>query len=161
MRREPITYGTISKQLQIQQGIRDWLNDIPFNFFVTANFNCSTSEQSARSALRRWHGMIDRQLLGPKWHRKPADQRTMFFAFAEHPNSNRHFHLMLKTDQPIAFAEIADRMWNKIVPAGSMDVQFFDQQQDRLNTICYSTKEIWKHDLINSFIISSEFSSHT
>lgn len=161
MRDEPFLYGTLKKQFELQQGIRSWLKDIPFNFFVTANFNCDTSEQSVRSALRRWHGQIDRKLLGPKWNKRPDEQRTLFVAFVEHPDNNRHFHMMVKSTAPIVFEAIAENAWQKIVPAGSMDVQYLVHRLDRMKTTNYSTKDVWNPYQMSNFIISTEFSAHT
>jgi hypothetical protein len=160
-RREQTTYETVHTKLRMQQDIRSWLGTTDFDFFVTANFNCATNNRSARTALSRWHALVDREALGPKWNMKPADQRTLFFAFAEHPNSNRHFHMMIRSAKAMAFVEIAQAAWGKVIPAGSMDIQFVDQQQDRLNTIYYSTKDIWKYDAMENFIVSTEFSTLT
>ncbi len=159
--REQSSYNTIWMKLRTQDALCDWLDQFGCNFFVTANFNCETTEQSARAALRRWHSMIDRKFFGPKWHKKPNEQRTFFAAFPEHPYSNRHFHMMLKTNVPWEFVRYAELAWIKIVPSGSMDIKLVDQIQDRRVTTGYSTKHVWKYDLMEQFIISSEFSTPT
>ncbi len=161
MRREQNIYETIAKKLQMQQSVREWLDNIPFNVFLTANFNCKTTEHSARSALRRWHGHIDRKLLGPKWHKKPLGRRTLFVAFVEHPFSNRHFHIKLRTNEPMLFAMIAEQKWKRIVPGGSMDVQFVDHAPDNEATTGYSSKNLWQYDAMETFVISTEFSTRT
>ncbi len=145
----------------MQSSARDWLDSFQFNYFVTAVFNCQTSEQSAKSALKKWHSRVDRQLLGPKWSCKATSERTFFVAFEEHPDSNRHYHLMLHSNQPTTFEEVAETTWLKIVPSGALDVQPLATNADKMRTTAYATKGLWQKQSLNNFIVSTEFSNQS
>lgn len=154
-------HTTYSKCLEIQPEARKWLEQRQFNYFVTANFNSDTLYESSRTALRDWHAFLDRKLLGPGWSKMSAGRRTSFIAFVEHPESNLHFHMMLQTSSPQGFPHIAEGIWEKLVPAGSLDVRFLKTDEDKNRAAVYATKDLWKFDAINKFILSQEFSSIT
>ena len=81
-------------------------------------------------------------------------------AFAEHPDSNLHYHLMLRLADPtrhVEFAAIASAFWQEVVAGGSMEVGFLATALDLEKSAIYATKDLWRSDLINNFIISSEF----
>ena len=67
------THTPYQRCLEIQASARGWLAKSQFNYFVTANFNCNTDYRSASKALERWHAIVDRKLLGPKWSKLQAD----------------------------------------------------------------------------------------
>jgi len=87
--------GTIAENRRIRRAMNELLRDMEAEYFVTANFNMGTSYEAARKTLKGWHARLDRKLLGGSWCRKAQDERTQYVAFAEHLDSNLHWHLLL------------------------------------------------------------------
>lgn len=117
---------------------QDWLAKTDWDYFVTLTFNPTTklsektkmligpqwSLERAAQDLHAWHGRLDRKMLGNKWHKKPFE-RTRFVAFVEHPESNIHWHLMLKLNctRHDTFNAKAEAIWKKLVESGTVDIK--------------------------------------
>ena len=74
----------------------NWIAEHKPNYFVTLTFNDFYRADIADEKLKRFGAYWDRRLLGRKWYKKPIEERTLFFAFAEHMDSNFHYHLAVK-----------------------------------------------------------------
>lgn len=128
--------------------------------FITANFNRDTNWQAARQCLKRWHARIDRKLLGKHWSTRGRTARTLFISFGERPDTNLHWHMLLRLGSGAdraKFEAIAGEEWQQLVSSGSMKV---DALQDFLSvekTSTYATKDLWRNGHIENFIISTEF----
>ena len=130
-------------------------------YFITANFNRDSSLNSAKKTLGHWSAMVERSLLGKHWYKKEAHERISFFAFAEHLDSNLHWHLMLRLpDENMKnhFRMIAANYWKQIVKSGSMDIQPILSEQDRIKASSYVTKDLLKTENYLAFTMSTEFS---
>lgn len=150
---------TQNKELQV--AARNFITSSNSDFFVTANFNRSTSIEGARKALKRWGAMIDRKLVGKHWSKKPANERVFYYAAPEHLHSNLHWHMMLSVPDGVEkkqFVLIAENYWKQIVSSGSMDIEIIDSNTDNIRTSSYSAKMLWMQENYNQFLISSEFS---
>lgn len=143
-----------------QYAIRNMIVGQGADYFVTAVFNRDTNFIAARNNLRDWHARIDRHLLGKHWCKKGEVERTFFWAFPEHPDSNLHYHLMVKLSDPVKremFETIADACWQEIVSSGDMKVDYLETASDLVQMADYSTKDLGRGDLIENYIISSMF----
>ena len=152
--------GTIAHNNRIRKSMIEMLRGMNPEYFVTLNFNWDTNYEAARKTLKAWHARLDRELLGGSWSRKPQNERTWFVAFAEHFDSNLHWHMLLGlgdgTDT-MRFEEAVDRCWKKLVISGSVDVQHLDTDKDKACTANYVTKDLWQQRAIESFVLSREF----
>lgn len=151
---------TYYQNKQLQNAYKDFVKSQHCNYFVTANFNRNTTINGARKALKHWAAKIDRKLLGKNWAKIATDERLHFFACAEHINSNLHWHLLLKiTDKNKrnSFEHVAAKYWREIVECGNMQIDFLETEKDNAKASSYLSKELWKSNNYNQFIISREF----
>ena len=151
---------TIVENNRIRKAVIELLCDMNLEYFLTANFNRDTNYEAARNTLKEWHARLDRALLGGSWSRKTWNERTQFVAFAEHFDSNLHWHLLLRLGggaDAKRFEAEADQCWKKLVIGGSMDVQKLDTDEDKERTANYVTKDLWQQRAIESFVLSDEF----
>lgn len=108
------------------------------DFWVTFAFNTPHGLDLAEYKLRLFQAIVDRSLLGPRWHKRHGG-RTMYIAIAEHPHSNLHFHAIFKVPaRPEQFSERARQAWRKLVPAGNLNIQRYYS----LGASAYSAKAI-------------------
>ena len=143
-----------------RRALRNWLCELNPNYFVTTNFNRDTTFEGARHCLRHWHGCVDRKLLGKNWCKKPNVARTFFIGFAEHPDSNLNYHLLLRvpdSEKHQTFEKIAADYWTRIVASGSLDLQKLNTDHELRIKSRYATKDLWLDELLEQFVISSEF----
>lgn len=159
-------FGAITNPKQYRKEMVDWLNQQGFNFFVTLNLNLkNASVQTGSNKLKKFHGYLDRALLGKHWHRKPDDERTLFIAFPEHLKSNLHYHLLVKVkeDKKMDFRIEAPKAWGKVATSGSIEIgnsvngPILDSDVDSIKVAWYSTKNVWNDDCRENFVISSQF----
>ncbi len=159
---DDVHWNSLSQSKRIRSALREMIMEQGADYFVTAVFNRETFFGGARNSLKDWHARIDRCLLGRRWQRKPACERTFFWAFPEHPDSNLHYHLMVKLSDPakrMEFEAIADTCWQGIVGSGDMKLEYLQTALDLARTVNYSTKDQWRSDLNQNYIISSMFLS--
>ena len=156
------SWGSVAKNKEMRSAVRDWIVAEGADYFVTAVFNRETNFAGAQNNLRHWHARIDRCLLGKRWQKKEEQERTFFWAFAEHPDSNLHYHLMVKLSDPAKrtkFEANAKACWQKIVNSGDMEFRYLATNSDLIDRAGYSTKGLWRSDLHENYIISSMFLS--
>lgn len=142
--------------------MRIWSVGLNAPYFVTANFNRDVSYNGAREALRSWHLRLDRRLLGPKWQKKPAENRTQFIAYVEHLSSNLHWHLLVRPPGHVSqteFSAAAKDAWGCLVEGGSLDIQIARSKADREKVASYCTKDLWIRENYEKFVLSTEFLS--
>lgn len=99
---------------------------------------------------------IDRELYGNKFHLLPRSQRTSFVACPEHLASNFHYHAVFITPDAEGFRQIANRVWQEIVPCGEL---FFKEdapvtEEYIWNHAGYQLKELWSVGDSSNFYIS-------
>lgn len=154
------SWGSIAKNKEMQSAVRNMIVDEGAEYFVTAAFNRETNFAGARNSLKDWHARIDRCLLGKRWQKKEERERTFFWAFPEHPDSNLHYQLMVKLSDPAKrqeFENVANACWQATVSSGDMKIEYLQTASDLVRTTNYSTKDLWRSDLIENYIISSTF----
>ena len=157
---DDVHWNSLSQNKRIRSAIREMIMEQGADYFVTAVFNRETNFGGAWNSLKDWHARIDRCLLGKRWQQKAAHERTFFWAFPEHPDSNLHYNLMVKLPDPtkrMEFEAIADTCWRGIVGSGDMKLEYLQTALDLVRTVNYSTKDQWRSDLIENYIVSSMF----
>ena len=112
---------------------------------------------------KRWDGMINRELYGPKWAQR-KDELVWYFAFLEKPASNPHWHLLLRfvgrwaedlAEEDRRFPAIADAAWLRIMPSGTVDVRSIQTHSGR-RLEDYVAKELSHSIQYQSFITPDE-----
>ena len=135
----------ITQQKQAEREFITFLRNQPVSHFVTLVFNEQRALSLAHRKLIDWHARVDRALLGPKWAKREKSDRTLFFAFPEHIQTNIHYHLLVRpalTRTQIAFEEIAVTAWNDLVPAGGVSVLPITRKR---GVVHYATKDIFRN----------------
>lgn len=101
-----------------------WMTDFDPDLFVTFAFNRTISMDEAQATFEKFHGHLDRKLVGRAFLRRP-DERTRYIATVEKPDTNIHIHALFKmTDiQKLRFCLIADGLWAELVKGGNLDIQ--------------------------------------
>lgn len=100
---------------------------LKFDFALTLSWNRSLPLAAATSDLRLIHGMVDQRLLGPRYHRKPKDQRTLAVFAYEGLGAGGHLHAhslwRVRREHVWPFCRLftgnRGGAWNDIVPSGS------------------------------------------
>lgn len=135
-----MTYTTAIPRSEYRAALIRWIADFKPSLFVTFVFNSPISPRSARDRLDAFHARMDRALIGPKWLEKPED-RIRFIGFVEKVETNIHIHAVfnLPTKQDRAFVKAAPAIWEKLAPAGNLDIQAVTYAEGVAD---YITKEI-------------------
>ena len=122
---------------------------------VTLTFNDpQISGQLARKKLKDWDARINRKIVGPRWQ-KYTDERMIWYFFWEKPDTNPHWHglVQLLPEQEERFQIYYNSAWKEIVPAGDC---YVDKIYDLKGAVYYATKEIWRPESYESFMMSLE-----
>ncbi len=132
------------------------------NAFVTLAANDYGHLHEMTRLIGRFCGMVDRELLGHKWHKLPVEKRLNGIFFIEHTKTNIHAHGLLKfPETPDADLPLITALkWNRLTNAGDTNFQFIDGG-DRERVAGYCTKEM-KGFLFNGdqVVLASQFMTH-
>ena len=84
---------------------RKW-NHEEFDMFVTL----STDKQGfpmpqLKSNISKLFCMIEKKMIGSRFHKKPPEERIQFIGFPEHINDDPHYHLLLRFPENIKTKE--------------------------------------------------------
>ena len=148
-----------------QEEFGNFLSKLKFDFFGTIVFNNGLPNElflkldAVRRAVYRFHQNVDRKVLGQKFWTLKEKERTFFFAFLEHLNSNIHGHLLIKVPEgkSSTYAAVAPHEWKRLYPSGNLKLSPIITGESRIKTAFYSTKELYCPTNCAEFIISSEF----
>ena len=120
--------NTIHKNKQMRDAMVEWLQNEPFNFAFTANFNRPTNFVAAKKVFERWQRIVDRKVLGRKWQEAPTEQRLFWIAFPEHPASNLHYHMLVRAPvNPLKAQRVAAKAWELVVRSGGLWASALDE----------------------------------
>ena len=130
------------------------------NAFVSLATNDYGDIPEMTRLIGRFCGMVDRDLLGHKWHTLPAEQRLNGIFFIEHVATNIHAHGILRFPDA-ADADLrllTERKWSRLTKAGSTAFKLFC---DTERCISYCTKEM-KSFLFNGdqVVLARQFMTH-
>jgi hypothetical protein len=116
----------------LKSAIPGWVEQWHFTRFVTLTFNdVAVGEDRMRERLRRWDALINGEILGRDWATRHADRMFAIY-FPEKVESNPHWHGLIRffalddshrQEQERIFDLNAERLWEKLVPRGSLDNQ--------------------------------------
>ena len=101
-----------------------WMTAFNPDLFVTFVFNREISIDQAQAKLERFHGELDRRLVGRAFLRRP-EKRSTYIATVEKPEANIHIHALFKMTemQKMRFYLVADKIWERFAEAGNLDIQ--------------------------------------
>ncbi len=117
-----------------------WMTNFKPDLFVTFVFNRGIGMDEAQATLERFHGHLDRKLIGRAFLRRPK-KRTIYIATIEKPDTNIHIHALFKMTgmQKLRFCLIADGIWEEMAKGGNLDIQAVHGAEGVAN---YITKEL-------------------
>ena len=126
---------------------------------ATLVFNSYASLSRGYTALGRLHKKIDRKLFGKHFYKTGTKKRTYFTAFPEHIGTNLHYHMLLRPQEQFVdkVVQIAPTIWKQICPQGNMKLTTLKSEDDVRAVSFYSTKDCFKEENFENFIISSQF----
>ena len=101
-----------------------WMTEFDPDLFVTFAFNRWVSMDEAQRTFEEFHQRLDRKLLGRSFLDR-AEDRTLYIATIEKPDTNIHVHALFRMtpEQATRFGEIAPSIWKKLIEAGNLDIQ--------------------------------------
>ena len=117
-----------------------WMADYDPTIMATFVFNRRVSIIDAQILFERFHGQLDRVLVGRAFERKP-EKRSLYFANIEKPTVHIHIHALFKMTklQELRFHLVAHDLWKKITTFGHVDIRHvFDAE----GAADYITKEL-------------------
>jgi hypothetical protein len=100
----------------------DWISRSGCTCAVTMNPNRELSLKTELKLVREAFRSADERLLGGRYNRKDGRRRLLGFVFAEHLQSNLHFHVAMRPGLPAAEVEETERCvalceaWKCLVP---------------------------------------------
>lgn len=126
-------------------------------YFVTLVFNDTVPITRATRLLGIFFSMVDGHFLKNDWAKK-TEQRVFAIVFPENIFSNTHFHGVFAVAPEFAdeFPKVANEQWTKLAPAGNVVSKLI---WDLPHAIDYITKQANSDDVMENFIISTQFHS--
>jgi hypothetical protein len=143
----------------LKNGMRDLLSQFTFTHWVTLNFHQVLTPDAAKQRLKLWTMNVQDRLF--RHTRSVEFEQDPFFYFAFPEDTKKlqpHFHLPLRipADYFDYFERIAGRMWLRIVPSGTSDVQrIVPTDLDHLKVRVYATKQFNRACSHNEFFTST------
>ena len=151
------TYSAVSARYR-----NEWityLSNEQWDFWITLNFNQQRSFTTASAALMKFEARLNRSILGKNWRKKPMDQRVQFIAFPEHPETNFHYHVFIRTPKAERFEALATKHWRTLVPGGQAHVKTVEGDENWKEVSGYSTKDQYQAQLMENMVLSGQYSS--
>ena len=127
----------------------NWISQNGCTWALTLNPNRGLSLTTELGLLREAFRDADEALLGSRFNRKDGRKRLLGFVFAEHLNTNLHFHLAVRPGSPATRAEEEARCvalseaWQHRVASGSC---LLKPMSDAAGWASYITKESRRAD---------------
>lgn len=150
-----------------------WIDEWRYTRFVTLATNWSTRSETKlphsklpygklTDILKVWDARMNHAILGKHWAERHSD-RIWAFYFLENPDSNPHWHGLVRffpipgcpeAEQERVFDLNASRIWRKLVPSGSVDVQPIYRQR---GVIDYVNKQLKYPISYQHYVTPDEF----
>lgn len=111
-------------QSEYREACAKWMTEFDPLMMATFVFNRSMSIDEAQIAFERFHGQLDRRLVGRAFQRRP-EKRSTYIATIEKPTRNIHIHALFKMTklQELRFHLVAEHLWKKITISGHIDAR--------------------------------------
>lgn len=144
----------------MQTQLRQMLHEHKFTHWVTLNFHRQYGPKATKELLQKWFMDLNcRFFRAQRFEGVETPSLFFFFAFPENTRKEEpHFHLLvnLHEDRHDYFEALAKRLWKKLVPSGTSDVQRIkDSDDDRESVISYATKHANRAFSHDEFIASN------
>jgi hypothetical protein len=103
----------------------DWISRSDCSWALTLNPNRELGLKTELNLVREAFRAADERLLGSRFNRRDGRHRLLGFVFAEHLQSNIHFHIAMRPGLPSTEVEEGERCialceaWKCLVPTGS------------------------------------------
>jgi hypothetical protein len=135
-----------------------WLARRKWDYFITVNFNTTSSIPAARTNFKRFCQAVDRRLVGPKYYVNNK-RRTAIVVAPEHLSANFHFHGLMRLrcrSEPSRrrLDATLNEIWKNIVPSGQIHLQ---RVYYREGAATYMTKELFVPARLDLLMWSEEF----
>lgn len=130
---------------------------------ISLTWNRSVSLDRARADLQNLHHRVDRQLLGARFHRKPASLRTAAVFVVEKIETNLHVHSMWRLTRTTyfkfnkLFPPGGGGVWNDVIPSGTYDLVMDNNIGADRAFSGYMLKDQHRYSDDREIIFSSEF----
>ena len=139
-------HGSLQQRRNIKDAYIQLVKDeLKPNYVIAVNFNLgNVSQQFAEKKIVLFLNMIQRKVLGSRWHKKPGKLRLRAVGFAELLLTRPHYHILVRTpddewnDWKDALIKEGCNIWKVTVPSGDAKVQPIRDQEGVLS---YVTKE--------------------
>lgn len=153
-------YDSYAVRKELQQAMRSFVISLDPAYFVTANFNVPnmTLDQS-RDALCEFDKRVNRRFHNKRFCHVNPSERLFFIAFPEHLNSNLHYHLLTRVPFQFKprFEIYATYEMKRVIPSASLRVDKLRTHEDVRKATFYSSKDNFKIEHYDNFILSTEF----
>ncbi|MBY0378260.1 MAG: hypothetical protein K2Q33_06850 [Gammaproteobacteria bacterium] len=133
----------------------EWMRHLGITNYGTAAIN--SKKHSIRTCNVIWdkfHMLVDRELYGPKYHKRKPQDRTVFVATPEHLRSNLHYHAGFVTPDIEGFQRMSPQIWESLVPTGDLKLEDYTDENHKNEFIKYMFKEIWENTSTDTYFVS-------
>lgn len=126
------------------------IRDLQPHYEVTLAYNNHRREfeihlEQVCKDLDRLHGLVDRQLYGPRFYKRKAERRTTYIGCVEHKEINLHVHLAWRVpeDNKKIFAREIEEIWRSPTRSRTISVKPI---ADLAGWASYMTKDLDPRD---------------
>lgn len=157
--------NTAPRHKNLREGWVDFLTDQQFTHGLTFHWHAPISQAAAVDDMRYIHMRIDRELLGPRFHKRPDRTHAVFFFEGGERTDNFHCHCLWRV-APEHHAKfelftlnfsLNRSIWKMIAPSGSFVVlPNGDWNEHGKAAAIYNTKQI-TYRSTDRVIFSSDF----
>ncbi len=126
---------------RLRRAYREFLKQLNPTHTVTFKFGYPIDVGVAFEKMTRFCHEIQRAALGRNWHKKPAAQRLLVFAFAEDLEASAHWHGIAEAPGPVGEkleSEYAEARWRHHAPRG----HWWSAKKDSDAATTYATKKL-------------------
>ncbi len=159
--RKPILGQQRTDRERLREAYLALLALFPDYLLTLATNQSGMSVDEFRQKVRDFHRLLDRKLLGPRFHMKSVHERTDGVMCIEHVQSNIHGHAAVRfasKRSPAKLLALCKAVWTDVCPGGSADLQI---RYGGFSGQSYATKEVLRRgfDDLNQTLIFSTFVS--
>jgi len=159
--RKPILGQQRTDRERLREAYLALLALFPDYLLTLATNQSGMSVDEFRQKVRDFHRLLDRKLLGPRFHMKSVHERTDGLMCIEHVQSNIHGHAAVRfasKRSPAKLSALCKAVWADVCPGGSVDLQI---RYGGFSGQSYATKEALRRgfDDLNQMLIFSTFVS--
>jgi hypothetical protein len=142
---------TQTRHANLREGWIDFLTNQNFTHGLTLHWHKPISQVAATDDLKYIHMRIDRELLGPRFHKRPDRTEAIFFFEGQDKTEGFHCHSLWRIapehrtifEPYVLNFNTRHSIWKQIAPLGSSELRFNGQWNGHgLAAAIYDTKEI-------------------